>query len=114
MAQFSIAPLQSGAVAAAAAGAGAARATALPDAASQSSSKEELAYNRAVSAAVQTLNDSGYAGAGREVTISLDQATRRPVIKVVDTATNEVIQQWPTQYVLQLAADSQKSGRDSG
>jgi flagellar protein FlaG len=114
MAQFSIAPLQSGAVAAAAAGAGTAQATALPDATPQSSTKEALAYNRAVSAAVQTLNDAGYAGAGREVTISLDQATRRPVVKVVDTATNEVIQQWPTQYVLQLAADSQKAGRDSG
>jgi uncharacterized FlaG/YvyC family protein len=78
------------------------------------STKQEVEFTRAVSAAVQTLNEVRYAGDGREVTISLDQATRRPVVKVVETATNEVIQQWPTEYVLQLAADSQKAGRDSG
>jgi hypothetical protein len=102
MAQFSVAPVQSPVLAAAAP---APAASVVPDALSAPSTKaptkEERAYDRSVSAAVQTLNDIGYAGAG-------------PVIKVVETSTNEVIQQWPTQYVLQLAADSQKSGRDSG
>jgi uncharacterized FlaG/YvyC family protein len=115
MAQFSVAPVQSTALAAAASALAAPGAQdALSAPATKSPTKEERAYDRSVSAAVQTLNDSGYAGAGREVTISLDQATRRPVVKVVETSTNEVLQQWPSQYVLQLAADSQKSGRDSG
>lgn len=105
MAQFSIAPLQSAAVATAAGS------TALPGGAS-SPSKQELEFNRSVSAAVQTLNEVKYAGDGREVTISLDQTTRRPVVKVVETATKEVIQQWPSEYVLQLAAESQKTGKD--
>jgi len=75
---------------------------------------EERALNRSVSAAVQTVNDAGYPGDGREVTFSVDQATKRPVIKVVDTSTKEVLQQWPPEYLLQLAADAQKLTRDSG
>jgi uncharacterized FlaG/YvyC family protein len=63
---------------------------------------------------VQTVNDAGYPGDGREVTFSVDQATKRPVIKVVDTSTKEVLQQWPPEYVLQLAADAEKLTRDSG
>jgi uncharacterized FlaG/YvyC family protein len=75
---------------------------------------EERALNRSVSAAVQTVNDAGYAGDGREVTFSVDQATKHPVIKVVDTLTKEVLHQWPPEYLLQLAAEAQKSTRDSG
>jgi len=75
---------------------------------------KDRALNRSVSAAVQTLNDAGYAGNGREVTFSIDQATKRTVIKVVDTSTKEVLQQWPPEYVLQLAAESNKLTRDSG
>jgi uncharacterized FlaG/YvyC family protein len=75
---------------------------------------EERSLTRSVSAAVQTLNEAGYAGDGREVTFSLDQATRRPVVKVIDTFTKEVIQQWPPEYLLQLAADTKLLTRDSG
>ncbi len=47
----------------------------------------ERAFNRSVSAAVETVNNAGSAGDGREVTFSLDQATKRPaVIKVIDTS----------------------------
>jgi flagellar protein FlaG len=75
---------------------------------------EERALNRSVSAAVQTLNDAGYPGDGREVTFSVDQATKRPVIQVVDTSTKEVLQQWPPEYLLQIAADAQKLTGDLG
>ncbi len=75
---------------------------------------EERALNRSVSAAVQTLNDAGYPGSGREVTFSVDQATKRPVVKVVDTLTKEVLEQWPPEYLLQIAADANKLTRDSG
>ena len=74
----------------------------------------ERALNRSVSAAVQTVNAAGYPGDGREVTFSVDQATKRPVIRVVDTSTKEVLQQWPPEYLLQIAADAQKLTRDSG
>jgi uncharacterized FlaG/YvyC family protein len=75
---------------------------------------ETRALNRSVSAAVQTLNDAGYAGQGREVTFSVDPATKRPVVKVLDTTTKEVLYQWPQEYVLQLAAETNKLSRDSG
>jgi uncharacterized FlaG/YvyC family protein len=70
--------------------------------------------NRAVSVAAGQLNAAGYAGAGREVTFSLDPATKQPVIKVIDTATKEVIRQMPPEYLLQLAAENTNGSRDSG
>ena len=66
-------------------------------------SATERTFNNSVSGAVRTLNDSGIVGAGREVTFSLDRATRLPVVKVVDTSTQEVINQWPPEYALRLA-----------
>jgi flagellar protein FlaG len=75
---------------------------------------EGRAFNRSVSAAVQTVNDAGVAGEGREITFSVDQATKLPVIKVVDTATREVVNQWPPEYLLQIAAETDKLTRDSG
>jgi hypothetical protein len=65
----------------------------------------DLTLNRAVSAGVRKLNDAGYVGEGREVTFSVDPATKIPVIKVVDTSTKEVIEQWPTAYLLEIAAE---------
>jgi flagellar protein FlaG len=102
MAQNSITPIQGLA------------STASPIAPPATPTNEERALNRSVSAAVQTVNDAGYPGDGREVTFSVDQATKRPVIKVVDTSTKEVLQQWPPEYLLQLAADAEKLTRDSG
>lgn len=79
-----------------------------------SPTSEERALNRSVAAAVQTVNDAGYPGDGREVTFSVDQATKQHVIQVVDTSTKEVLQQWPPEYLLQIAADVAKRTRDSG
>ncbi len=62
--------------------------------------------NRAVSSAVSQLNDAGYAGAGREVAFSVDRATRLPVVKVIDSTTKEVIEQWPPEYLLAMAAET--------
>jgi uncharacterized FlaG/YvyC family protein len=75
---------------------------------------EQRALNRSVSAAVQTLNDAGYAGDGRQLTYSLDPATGRPVTNVIDTSTKQVLERWPPEYLLQIAADAQKLTRDSG
>jgi FlaG protein len=43
-----------------------------------------------------------------------DQATKSLIIPVVDTSTKEVLQQWPPEYLLQIAAAAQKLTRDSG
>ena len=65
---------------------------------------------RQLSAAVNDLNAVGYAGEGREITFSVDRETRLPVVKVIDTKSKEVIQQWPRDYVLQLAAQLHHKG----
>jgi flagellar protein FlaG len=70
--------------------------------------------NRAVSVAVGKLNASSYAGEGREVTFSVDPTTKQPVVKVIDTATKEVIRQLPPAYLLQIAGDDASGTRNSG
>ena len=68
-------------------------------------SPEERNLNLSLSAAVRQLNDAGYAGKGREVTFSIDRASRQPVITVIDSQSKEVITQWPPKYLLALADD---------
>jgi uncharacterized FlaG/YvyC family protein len=72
---------------------------------SSSPTPDQRALTQAVSGAVQKLNKSGIAGEGREITFSVDPGTRIPVVKVVDTNTNEVINQWPPEYALRLAEE---------
>jgi hypothetical protein len=75
-------------------------------------SPADRALTSAVSTAVRTLNNSGILGEGREVTFSVDRATRRPIVQVVDTSTKEVINQWPPEYALRLAQSRQTQTED--
>jgi uncharacterized FlaG/YvyC family protein len=75
---------------------------------------EERALNRSVAAAVQTVNEAQYLGTGKAVTFAVDHTTRLPIVRVVDTSTNHIIEQWPPEYIIQLAADAKKLTRDSG
>ncbi len=59
--------------------------------------------NREVAGAVQTLNQNGSAGPGREFSIAIDSKTKVPVVRIVDSKTNELIEQIPSQYILDLA-----------
>jgi len=79
-----------------------------------STTAQQRQFNSSVAEAVRTVNDSGYLGSDREVTFSVDQATRLAVVKVVDTSTNEVLEQWPPEYLLQIAAETKNLMRDSG
>jgi len=69
---------------------------------------EARARTQAVVSAVQVLNQSGIAGAGREVTYSTDSATKHLVIQVIDKQSKQVIVQWPSDYALEMAQDYQK------
>jgi len=73
----------------------------LPVTSGDASAQREL--TRSVAQAVSQLNQSGYAGEGREVLFSVDRSTRLLVVKVVDTSTKEVISQWPPEYAICLA-----------
>lgn len=73
-----------------------------------STTPEARARTQALVSAVQVLNQSGIAGAGREVTYSTDSATKQLVIQVVDKQSKQVIVQWPSDYALEMAQDYQK------
>ena len=62
-------------------------------------------FIRTVAQAVGRLNELQAAGEGREITFSIDSVSKRPVVKVVDVETREVVHQWPAEYLLQLDAD---------
>jgi uncharacterized FlaG/YvyC family protein len=76
-------------------------------------SAEQAAFNRSVAGAAGVVNASGILGQNREVTFAVDPASRRPVVRVLDTDTKEVIEQWPSEYLLQMAAQANLSTEDS-
>ncbi len=53
--------------------------------------------------AVHEINKSELMGEGRQLTFSRDPQTRRPVIQIVDQSTGEVLDQIPSETLLQLA-----------
>ena len=66
---------------------------------------------RKVAIAVHELNRVNFAGEGREITFTVDRTTHLPVISVLDTQSREVIRQWPTEYVLQVARNENSTTR---
>jgi uncharacterized FlaG/YvyC family protein len=72
---------------------------------------EVKAENRAVIQAVHALNAGGSLGDSRELVFSLDRQTHRPVIRLVDRITGEVLQQFPNEQILRMAQDLKIVGR---
>ncbi len=70
------------------------------------------AENREVIQAVRAINSSANLGDRNELQFSLDQQTRRPIIKIVNRSTHEVVRQIPNEEVLALAKDVKKSAID--
>jgi uncharacterized FlaG/YvyC family protein len=66
---------------------------------------EELTGQRALIQAVRALNAAELFGQNSELTFVLDRETRRPVVRLVDRKTNEVIRQIPPEYLLRMASD---------
>jgi flagellar protein FlaG len=60
-----------------------------------------------VEQAVTTVNNSGVFGDGTEITFSVDPATNRLLVRLVNSSTHEVLRQVPTEYVLRLARQLQ-------
>ncbi len=61
------------------------------------------ANNRAISTAVKLLNSSLNPDSSRQFSIAIDPATRQAVIRVVDSTTNELVEQLPSEYILAVA-----------
>ncbi len=70
----------------------------------EAASPKWLVENRELIRSVQGINASELFGEGHELTFALDPDTKRPVVRVVDQATREVIWQTPPEYLLRIAA----------
>ena len=64
---------------------------------------EIAAQNRELIQAVKSVNSAQHFGMENELTFVMDRHTQRPVIRVVNIKTKEVIQQIPPKYLLELA-----------
>jgi uncharacterized FlaG/YvyC family protein len=62
----------------------------------------EAAERRELIAATKSINASGLLGQN-QVVFMVDRRTRRPIIRVEDRDTHEVVLQLPPEYVLRLA-----------
>jgi uncharacterized FlaG/YvyC family protein len=71
---------------------------------------EVVAQNRELIQAVKSVNAAEHFGADNELTFLLERHTQRPIIRLVNTRTKEVIQQIPPQYVLEMAKRADDSG----
>jgi len=67
---------------------------------------EEAAQRRELIQATKSVNDSRLLGRNQLVFL-VDRATHKPIIRVEDPDTHEVVMQLPPDYVLRLAQDLQ-------
>ena len=74
-----------------------------------STTPEVVAQNRELIQAVKSVNAAEHFGPDSQLTFVLDRHTQRPIMRVVNSRTKEVIQQIPSEYVLELAKRSRGS-----
>ncbi|HSW49114.1 MAG TPA: flagellar protein FlaG [Bryobacteraceae bacterium] len=64
---------------------------------------QKAAENREIIQAVKAVNAAELYGSNSELTFLVDRLTQRPVIRLVDKETRDVIRQIPPEYVLRMA-----------
>ncbi|MGA2120354.1 MAG: flagellar protein FlaG [Bryobacteraceae bacterium] len=78
-------------------------------AASTTTEPDQAAQNREIVQAVKAVNSAELYGPNQELTYQQDAASKRMVVRVVDSTTKQVLVQIPPEYVLALAADLGKT-----
>ena len=56
-------------------------------------------------------NQSGVFGSSEELVFSMDQSSGRPVVRLVNKETKEVLRQIPPEYLLRLSEDPERIAR---
>ncbi len=74
-------------------------------AAAQEAGSQVRPEDRQLIQAVKALNASELFGQNAELTFVLDRETHRPLVRIIDRETKEVIRQIPPEYALRLAED---------
>lgn len=69
-----------------------------------------LVENRELIRNVKRIDASALFGDGSELTFAMDRDTKRPVIRVINRQTEEVLWQAPPEYVLKIAQAFEKTG----
>jgi len=75
-------------------------------------SSQDIAQRRQLLQAGKAVNESGLLG-GNQIVFSVDSQTHRPVIRIEDPETHEVVLQIPPEYLLRLAQDLGNSSETS-
>jgi len=68
-------------------------------------SPEQRAEQQLLVRAVESVNDAKLFGQSNELTFTFDRHTKRPVMRIVNKETQEVVRQLPPEYVLRLAEE---------
>ncbi len=76
----------------------------------QPQAQELKAEDREIIKAVKALNATELFGQNSELTFVMDRDTRRPLVRIVDRETREVIRQIPPEYALRMAEDFKLRG----
>lgn len=58
--------------------------------------------------AVETVNKSGIMGGSQELMFAFDEQRKKPILRIVDKETGEVIRQVPPEYLLRLAEQAKE------
>ncbi len=74
-----------------------------PAAGNPPAARDRVAEQRELIKAVHALNESKLFGQNSELTFTFDRATKRPIMRIVDRTTSEVIRQIPPEQVLRMA-----------
>jgi uncharacterized FlaG/YvyC family protein len=64
---------------------------------------EQAAANRDLVQAVKAVNEAGTFGDNNEITFQIDRASHLPLVRIIDRTTNQVVEQIPAEYILELA-----------
>ncbi len=67
--------------------------------------KQQATERRELVKAIKAINATKFFGENYELTFVLDRGTRRPLMRIVDRQTREVIRQLPPEYALRLAEE---------
>lgn len=64
--------------------------------------------NQTLIRAVEAVNKSGLMGESQELVFTFDRKLRKPILRIVDKETGELIQQIPQEYLLRLAEQARE------
>jgi flagellar protein FlaG len=67
--------------------------------------QQQAAERRELVKAIKAINATEFFGENYELTFVLDRETHRPLMRIVDRETREVIRQLPPEYTLRLAEE---------